>query len=378
MEMPQTTMTHRPRTRHTALLLGAALASAPTATAQHILEVDLSAGRTIIDDEWRSMGSAILAVDHERGMLYVNDAEEPEGIMAFSLVTGERIRVLPAREGDGPHEFSQGHTGMTLGPGGRLYVSGLLRVVEFDSTGAGVSSWTPRAPTSRSVCNLGGQPAIPAQHGVIRRGPGGTDEGIGPNVVNSHVLMAQSREEATAISDLIWDARIACTDDAAYVAMNYAVGPDTVFVYRRNGEEGRLPVPTEFTENLPECTQQIRFSTGATLPDRPCPTWNQRLYPSLDGRGNIVLTGSHREVAGAVVDPETGCYAVLRKSTPDRTLRVARIYADSALVFTRDAETTTEGNVRRTVVHSGSNRVSLHAVRRVSGEGCEGMVGGPR
>lgn len=375
-------MTNRPRTRQTALILPtaltllAALASAPTATAQHILEVDLSAGRTIIDDQWRSMGSVILAIDHERGILYVNDAEEPEGIMAFSLATGERIRVLPTREGDGPHEFSQGHTGMTIGPGGRLYVSGLLRVVEFDSTGAGVGSWTPRAPTSKSVCNLGGQPAIPAQHGVIRRGPGGADEGIGPNIVNSHVLMARNREEGAAISDLIWNARIACTDDAAYVAMNYPEGPDTVFVYHRTGKEGRLPVPTEFTEDLPQCTVRSRLSTGVTLPDRPCPTWNQRLYPSLDGRGNIVLMGSHREVAGAVIDPETGCYAVLRKSTPDPTLRVARIYADSALVFTRDAETTMEGNVRRTVVHSGSNRVSLHAVRRVSGEGCEGMVGG--
>lgn len=53
------------------------------------------------------MGSVVLAIDHDRGILYVNDAEEPEGIMAFFLSTGERIRVLPAREGDGPHEFSQ-------------------------------------------------------------------------------------------------------------------------------------------------------------------------------------------------------------------------------------------------------------------------------
>lgn len=143
---------------------------APAAAAQQILEVDLSAGRTNIDDEWRSMGSVVLAVDHDRGILYVNDAEEPEGIMAFSLSTGERIRVLPALEGDGPHEFSQRHSGMTMGPGGRLYVSGVLRVVEFDSTGVPVSSWTPRAPTSKPVCNYGGQPAVPAQNGVIRRG----------------------------------------------------------------------------------------------------------------------------------------------------------------------------------------------------------------
>ena len=142
------------------------------------------------------------------------------------------------------------------------------------------------------MCNLGGQPAIPAQYGVIRRGPGGADEGIGPNVVNSHVLMAGDREESSAISDRIWSARIACTDDAAYVAMEYPESPDTVFVYHRSGEETRLPVPTEFTEDLPECTLQSQaFKAGIVLPDRPCPTWNQRLYPSLDGRGNIVLMG---------------------------------------------------------------------------------------
>ena len=368
------TTTH-PRLLPTAVTLLAAAASAPTAAAQQILEVDLSAGRTIIDDQWRSMGSIILAVDHDRGILYVNDAEEPEGIMAFSLSTGERIRVLPAREGDGPHEFSQGHTGMTMGPAGRLYVSGLLRVIEFDSTGVPVSSWTPRAPTSKLVCNFGGQPAIPAQNGVIRRGPGGADEGIGPSVVNSHVLMARDREESSAIRDRIWSARIACTDDAAYVAPEYPESPDSVFVYHRSGEETRLPVPTEFTEDLPECTVQSRLSNGVVLPDRPCPTWNQRLHPSLDGRGNIVLMGYHRAIAGAIVDPETGCYAVLRKSEADGALRVAGMYGDRAVVFTQDAERASEGGVGRAVVYTGANRVSLHAVRRVSGEGCGGWGG---
>ena len=40
---------------------------APAAAAQQILEVDLSAGRTIIDDQWRSMGSVVLAVDRDGG-----------------------------------------------------------------------------------------------------------------------------------------------------------------------------------------------------------------------------------------------------------------------------------------------------------------------
>ena len=112
------------------------------------------------------------------------------------------------------------------------------------------------------------------------------------------------------------------------------------------------------------------------LPERPCPTWNERQYPSLDGRGNIVLMGYDAEIAGAVVNPETGRYAVLRKAEDNPTLRVARIYADSALVFTWDTERTTVGRTTRVVMHTGSHQVSLHAIRRVSGEGCEGMMGG--
>ena len=111
------------------------------------------------------------------------------------------------------------------------------------------------------------------------------------------------------------------------------------------------------------------------LPERPCPTWNEQLYPSLDGRGNIVLMGYDSEIAGAVVNPETGCYAVLRKSEADPARRVGRRYADSGLVFTRDTERTTVGTANRVVMHTEADRVSLLAIRRVSGEGCGGMVG---
>lgn len=62
-----------------------------------------------------------------------------------------------------------------------------------------------------------------------------------------------------------------------------------------------------------------RASRGVVLPERPCPTWNERLYPSLDDRGNIVLMGNHAEIAGALVNPETGCYAVLRKPEANPT-----------------------------------------------------------
>ena len=69
--------------------------------------------------------------------------------------------------------------------------------------------------------------------------------------------------------------------------------------------------------------------------------------------------GYHRAIAGAIVDPETGCYAVLRKSTPDPTLRVARIYAGQRPgVHPGRLRGTTEGGVERTVMYTSANRVS--------------------
>ncbi len=158
------------------------------------------------------MGSVVLAVDHDRGILYVNDAEEPEGIMAFSLATGERIRVLPALEGDGPHEFSQRHSGMTMGPGGRLYVSGVLRVVEFDSTGVPVSSWRGETAGSdrvlRRAAEVGGQsrpqgrPDLRGQRAGVHPGHraddcGGHDQGrhaCEANRVSLHAIRRVSGE----------------------------------------------------------------------------------------------------------------------------------------------------------------------------------------
>ena len=354
---------------------------APAATAQQVIEIDLGAGRTIIDEQWRSMGSRVLALDRDRGILYVNDDEEPEGIMAFSLATGERIRTMLARRGDGPFEFSQGHTGMAVAPAGGLYVSGLLRVVEYDVNGDAVNSWRPRVPTSLLVCSFGGAPAVAAQYGVVRRGADGQDEGFGASVVMGTGIVAQTREQGLAMGDLLWDSRIACTDEAAYVVMSHGEGPDSVFVYRRDGGDGSLAVPTDFTEDLPECFQWGQFGssattpTGPTTPRVPCPTWNQNLYPSVDEQGNIALMGYHREIAGALVDPDTGCYAVLRKPNRDRAADVARIYQDSALVFTLDTGEGTVGGQATTIMYSGSaSRVSLHPLRRASGEPCPGML----
>ena len=56
-----------------------ALAIAAPARAQHVVEIDYSTGRTIIDHEWRAMNSDDAMPDWDRGRLYVRDGEEPHG-----------------------------------------------------------------------------------------------------------------------------------------------------------------------------------------------------------------------------------------------------------------------------------------------------------
>ena len=86
--------------------------------AQQVLEIDYDAGRVVIDDEMRSIRWES-SIDHERGIVYVRDDEEPEGIMAFSLETGEWIRTYMVPTGDGPQELSRGIHGLSAASAGR-------------------------------------------------------------------------------------------------------------------------------------------------------------------------------------------------------------------------------------------------------------------
>ena len=114
----------------------AAALGTPAADAQQVLEIDTAVGRVILDDEWRAVRTiGDMPLDRTRALLYANDDEEPEGVMVFSLETGEWIRTIPTPTGGGPRELERGMSGMTLGRDGRLYVSGYVRVLEFDPLG---------------------------------------------------------------------------------------------------------------------------------------------------------------------------------------------------------------------------------------------------
>ena len=354
------------------LLLGLAMIAFGTAHAgaQQVLEVDFEAGRTIIDDEWRSMFHHDVAVDWARSILYVRDDEEPEGVMAFSLETGAWIRTIPTPTGDGPQELTHGFRGLAIAPGGGLHVSGLLRVIEFDPLGRFVRTWTPEVPTREAVCDLGGVPAVPTQGGVVRRGPDG-DENIGPVQANGRALKAPTLEEGVSISRTLASSRMACFEGTAYVVSSYEAGQDSVFVYRHGEGERKITLPTDFLDD--DCVRQATVN-GVTV-RAECRVWNRRLRPSFDDLGNLVLLGNDKTVQGAIINPETGCYAMVR--TPSNRVHwVARIRADSALVF-RNAtgREYIEGLGEMDVTYGNSaTTLMMSPLRRVSGEPCEGML----
>ena len=344
------------------------------ADAQQVLEIDYSTGRTIIDDEWRAMRPGLMAADWERSILYVLDAEEPEGIMAFSLETGEWIRTVSTRLGEGPHEFMQGHKSVAVGPEGGLFVAGFVRVIEYTPQGVPINTWTPEAPVPRKVCNFGGAPAVPAQGGVVRRGPDGTSVPIGP--VRSRGRNIALGDDFTTVHERLRIANIACTDDMAYVLMPQAAGePASLIGYHLGGGAETLVVPAEDASGRPVCMlAEERRSDGSLIrPERPCPHWSLGARLSLDDRGNVVLLSTDTNTVGAVIHPTNGCYALVRGTTEHPHAMVG-IHADSALVFHRPFEVTEDGGDTFLTVSSSAKGVTLHPLRRISGEPCPGML----
>ncbi|MCY4571788.1 MAG: hypothetical protein OXF01_03210 [Gemmatimonadetes bacterium] len=357
------------------LLLTAAVAVAimlaPPAAAQQVVELDFANGRTIISDEWqREMHSDVMAVDWERSILYVRDAEEPEGIMAFSLETGEWLRTLLTPIGEGPHEFPNGARAVDVAPHGGIYASGFIKVVEFDRADTPINSWRPVAPTTWSVCDFGGQPAVPTQGGVVRRRADGNSEEIGP-VRARGVRITASRDVFDAVSWRVLWSRLACTDDQAYVVVHSERGADSVFVYNRDGSAHALPLPTEGIRGMTECRpmRAIHYRPGVNT----CPVGLSNLYPSFDDRGNLVLLGFDNKVHGVIINPETGCHALIQNTT--RLYNIpARVYADSALVFHMGTvEVEHDGKIVE-AFRDAAHGVSMVPFRRISGQPCPGML----
>lgn len=348
----------------------ATLAMAPLGSAQQLLEIDFENGRAVIDDDFRAIRFSPVAFDHARRAIYVRDREEPDGIMVFSIETGEWLRTHRITKGEGPREL-RGLRGFALSASGGLHVLGVTKTLLLDSIGTFDGYWRFGGPSTEAICEFGGQPTVAVQGGLRRRGAsGGEDDYFGDPVVAGDTWV---RGPDAGLSEVLkWrDAAVACRQDAAYVVLpneqlelvqsstttgellNRGSGPDSVLVYHDDGRVRRLNVPSEFGEEH---------------------GWNRGLMPSIDAEGDLVLASLNGFVPGAIVDPETGCYGVFRNREYELYRVFVAMHRDSAVVFDRDREEMTRDGRRQVTIYSEARRVSLHPIRRVSGEPCPGML----
>ena len=156
--------------------------------AQETFWIDYERARTIIEGPWRAIDPYEYAIDHPRRVLYVHDLEEPDGIMAFSLESGEWLRTIRIPLGEGPGEL-KGFGGVALAPGGGLYLWRYPRTILVNAMGAVVGEWRPDAASLwMDMCVFGAEPAVPSLGGLVRRGAEGRDERMAAPSMDRGVL----------------------------------------------------------------------------------------------------------------------------------------------------------------------------------------------
>ena len=326
------------------------------AAAQQIVEIDYSSGRDLIDNRWRSieLDPQWMALNHDLGTFYVLDSEEPTGVMAFSLDDGEWVRTFHVPMGDGPGELPKRWSGVAAAPDGGLFVAGVKKVIEYDSAARYVSTWLPGPtfPSNTGVCAWDGQPAVPVHSAVFRRTPDGGGKGLGPQFnADRPYGTVTSEDELTDRWGRVLLASVACTREAAYVI--YDAGVDSVAVFSISGEETHLDIPTEVVGPR---------------------TNTRRLEPSIDNRGNLVLSSTDRSFPGAILKTDGSCHAVIQNRERESQKAFVHVYADSALVFHRVTEVRNVDGREVHVLYAEADRVSLHPFRHVSGERCPGIL----
>lgn len=323
--------------------------------AQEAFGIDYQRGRMIIDDPLRAIEPYWYAIDHDSGILYVNDLEEPNGIMAFSLATGEWLHTHSVSEGEGPGEL-KGISGVVLAPEGGLYVWRYPKALHIDHLGVVVSEWRPEVPQVwMDLCVFGGQPTVPVRGGLIRRGVGRSYERIGLTGSEPEPRGVETLGEVVGVIKGSMRARLACTRDLAFVLPAGTARADSIFVYSNERLEGKFPIPIELIKE----TDAGAAGRLDLLAD--------------DGWGNLVLIGvdPFADVPGAVMDPESGCHTLLRNPRPQLYRQFVGVYADSALVFHWDHEEEVRRGERIVHIRDRANRVSLHPFESLGeGEPC--------
>ncbi len=324
---------------------------------QAVMELELEAGRDIVggpEHQFRAFG----AVDYDRRLVYAVEALEPLAVAAYSLDDGAIVATYGGKKGEGPGQLSL-IQGVALSPEG-IFVAGRGVVNHWALSGELLYQWRPVVPSVRAICSLTGQPAVVGPEGVVVRAEDG----------------GSVERDGTAALETAWEIlsgiRMACADAVAYVLANHAIS-----AYSPNGER-QIPVPPEVEEiaRKREATRVPEYPVGRLAP-------YSRMLAAADGR--LLVTIRHDEIAGAIVDPATGCYELLKTDPAPGGRHVLGLMADS-LIFVdivsepqtelvdgkRQAVTRNVGGRTFPVFSMNPRAIAVRPLRLVSGQPCGG------
>ena len=350
------------------LAFGSLLSPSGAAFGQAVMELDLEAGRDIVGGPEQQFGG-FGAVDYDRRVVYAVEALEPLAVTAFSLDDGSIARRYGGVKGEGPGELLK-IDGVALGAGG-VFVAGGAVVNHWSLSGELLYQWRPVAPAVRTICSLAGRPAVAGQENVVVRADDGRSIVTGPGTPNSQVRAGSGVPPgATRRYD---ELRVSCSDSVAYVLADHKIT-----AYSPGGRVRQIPVPPEVEEiaRKREATRLPGYPMGRLAP-------YGRMVTTADGR--LFVANTHPTIAGAIVDPTTGCYELLKTDSAPGGRHVLGLMADSLIFVDIVSEPATElvdgewQTVTRNVggrtlpVYSRSPRsIAMRPLRLVSGQPCGG------
>ena len=334
-------------------LVTLALWPATGAAAQQRLEIDHSSGREVIN-QWEYGFRSFVEIDHARKLLYVFEASDPLAALAISLNDGALVSKYGGAEGEGPGELQNANALAATTDG--VYASDHVRVNHWDSSGNLVSTWRPNTPSVMDVCALGGQPAVPLPGGALVRSTDGPGVILGRGRAGRRLMvdLASAREAMFTFTS----SEIVCMGDVAYVLTDLQVHGHSA-----GGTTTEVKLPPELVERGRR--RQAGARGGARI--RPF-----RLFH--DGNGNLVISMWRSRLAGAIIDPETGCHSIVMDPGPPagHAVRFAGMYQDSAVVLVNTPTTRmVEGKPTPVFVAGEYPIIALRPLRRVGGEPCK-------
>ena len=311
--------------------------------AQQRLEIDHSSGREIVND-WTYGFREFVAVDRDRGLVYVVDASDPLAVMAFAVADGTLVGTFGGGEGEGPGELRVMVAASAAADG--VLVWDYQRVNHWGSDGDLVVVWSPRVPGVTDVCALGDHMVVPLPGGALARTPQGREIVLGEGRTG-HELMWDGRSPPEQQAAEFMATQAVCMSDWVYV-----LSGDRLVGYSLSGARKEVALPMELLE------------AGERRGSRPYTLFS-------DGAGSVVVAMWRSPLAAAVIDPETGCHSILVDPKPATSHRLATIYKDSALVLESPPVPKMINGKPTRVVHAGeSSVISLRPLVPTGGAPC--------